>query len=277
MAVSEKLRIHQLGPGDIDGGMALSTEAGWNQTADDWRHFIEKGRAIGVRAEGRLIASAAALPYDGPFGFIGMVLVTPRFRRQGIATALVDRCIEELQGRGLTPALDATADGAKVYAQQGFLAQFGFDRWEGTLEGPPSAAVEGTSPELERIAGLDAAAFGAARPALLKAFMRREGTRTLLSKDGDGFAMIRLGRRALQAGPVVAPSEGGALDLLERLFAGVRGRVFIDVPSVWHGIARWLGERGFAIQRSFTRMALGRAEPFGSPQRLFAVAGPEFG
>jgi GNAT superfamily N-acetyltransferase len=276
MATSEALRIDDLGLADIDGGMVLSTEAGWNQTADDWRRFIVGGRAIGVRdGDGRLVASAAALPYDGPFGFVGMVLVTESWRRRGIATRLVDRCVEALQGERLVPVLDATADGAKVYARQGFLPQFTFDRWQGTLAGSSSAKDAVADPA--SLAGLDAAAFGAARPALLRDFVGRPGTIVTMAEAGDGFAMLRHGRRALQAGPVVAATESGALALLRRLFATAGGALFIDVPSIWAGIARWLADAGFTIQRSFTRMALGRAEPFGDPSRLFAVAGPEFG
>ena len=277
MAISDALRITGLDLGDVELGMALSTEAGWNQTGDDWRHFIEDGRTLGCRdAAGRLVASAAALPYDGPFGFIGMVLVTKQFRRRGIATTLVDQCIAELRGLGLTPVLDATGQGAEVYGRLGFLPQFGFDRWEGTVDGSPADA-EDDRPGLDHLAALDAGAIGATRRGLLGDFLGREGTRLCLAEGGDGFAMLRRGRRALQAGPVVAPSEAAALSLLQRLCAPVRGTVFIDVPSVWQGLASWFAGRGFVIQRSFTRMALGRAEPFGAPQRLFAVAGPEFG
>jgi hypothetical protein len=98
-----------------------------------------------------------------------------------------------------------------------------------------------------------------------------------LVSDADGFTMVRTGRRALQAGPVVAKDETSAIRLVDRLLAGLRGPLFIDVPDRWRRIADWLRARGFQVQRSFTRMALGRADPFGDPARLFAVAGPEFG
>lgn len=278
MAASDELRIVDLRPRDAEAGMALSIEAGWNQTGDDWLHYIANGRAVGVRNdEGRLVASAAALPYDGPFGFIGMVLVTQDFRRRGLATRLVDRCISELHARALTPVLDATAAGAEVYRKQGFLPQFGFDRWEGTVQGPPKDPPTEPAAALGRLAKLDAKAFGVSRASLMGDFLGREGSRAMISAEGDGFAIIRRGRRALQAGPVVAVSEAHALGLLERLFARARGAVFIDVLSAWDGVSRWLADRGFVIQRSFTRMALGRNEPFGAPQNLFAVAGPEFG
>ena len=274
MAASEAGPIEPLGAGDLDACMALSIEAGWNQTADDWRHFIREGRSFGNRApDGRLVASAAALPYDGPFGFVSMVLVTADWRRRGLATRLVDRCVEELQARGLVPVLDATAAGAEVYRKQGFVGQFGFDRWQGML--PVAKAAAEAAPGADRIRALDAEAAGAGRARLMDDFLGRDGT--IAVGDGNGFALARAGRRAIQAGPVVAADETVALGLIDRLFAALTGFVFIDVPQAWRRIGDWLKARGFEIQRSFTRMALGRAEPFGLPARQFAVAGPEFG
>lgn len=274
MAASEAGPIEQLRAGDLDACMALSIEAGWNQTADDWRHFISEGRSFGNRApDGRLVASAAALPYDGPFGFVSMVLVTADWRRRGLATRLVDRCVEELQARDLVPVLDATAAGAEVYRKQGFVGQFGFDRWQGTL--PVAKAAAEAAPAADRIRALDAEAAGAGRARLMDDFLGRDGT--IAVGDGNGFALARTGRRAIQAGPVVADDETAALGLIDWLFAALTGFVFIDVPQAWRRIGDWLKARGFEIQRSFTRMALGRAEPFGLPARQFAVAGPEFG
>lgn len=271
MAASDAPVLERLTEGDVDSGMALSTEAGWNQTPDDWRHFIQHGQTFGVRdPDGRLVASAAALPYDGPYGFIGMVLVTPQWRRRGLATALVDRCIGQLQSVGKVPVLDATADGVKVYRRQGFVSQFDFDRWQGSVDGAVKSAND-TSP----VNDLDAAANGARRDRLMSDFLGRAGT--IAIGDADSFAMIRTGRRAVQAGPVVARDETAAIALIERMFEQVSGLIFIDVPTLWRKLGDWLRDRGFDIQRSFTRMALGRAEPFCRQERLFAVAGPEFG
>ena len=279
--ISDALQVVDLDQADVAAGMALSTEAGWNQTAQDWEHFIANGTAIGFRNdEGRLVASAAALPYGGAFGYVAMVLVTQDYRRRGLATQLVDRCIADLERRGRVPVLDATRDGATVYRKQGFLAQFAFDRWQGVLHREPSVALarpSGNQQDATQIAALDKAAFGADRTALVSDFLARADTVSIVAEQRDGFALIRAGRRAFQAGPVVAKSEAVALGLIESLLASVSGNVFIDVPQAWRRIGARLADRGFTIQRSFTRMALGRAETFGNPARLFAVAGPEFG
>jgi len=278
MAASEATRNVELTLADVESCQTLSDEAGWNQTADDWRLFISRGQSIGVKtAGGTLVASAAALPYDR-FGFVSMVLVTAAWRRRGLATALVNQCVDHLKSRGLTPVLDATPPGALVYRQQGFAELFALDRWQ---RGPEPVSSDGATElppaDLELMRGLDREAGGADRLFLLADFADREGSRTFAAPSGTGFAIVRRGRRAMQVGPVVAASASEALRLLSAVLAGVSEAIFIDVPSIWKEVADWLRERGFTLQRSFTRMAHGCTTPFGRPDRLFAVAGPEFG
>src|SRR6185369_378967 len=109
MAATDQIAILRLGADDALDELALSTEAQWNQNEADWRFFLTKGIVFGVRADdGRLIATAALLPYSAGNAWISMVLVTASARRQGIATRLVDAC------------LDATPAGAAVYGRLGF-------------------------------------------------------------------------------------------------------------------------------------------------------------
>ena len=44
--------------------------------------------------------------------------------------------------------------------------------------------------------------------------------------------------------------------------------LLLDVPDQWTGIAAWLRSRGFAVQRPFLRMALGRDAAYGDPARI---------
>ena len=275
MADSEGLEQVRLAPGDEVEAMALSREAGWNQLPGDWRHFIQEGQTLGLRdRSGRLVATSAALPYDGPFGFVSMVIVSETMRRRGLATSLVGQCSAYLRQLGLVPVLDATEQGQPVYEKQGFLPQFRYDRWEITGHGPTPTETPGIPTGPEDVARLDAGAFGAHRPALLTAFLSRPDT--IVVSERSGFALLRRGTRAWQAGPVVAGSEDAALRLLARLPIGAMP-LFIDVPQRWQKIGAWLKAQGFAIQRSFARMGLHRQAPFGAPDRLFATAGPEFG
>jgi GNAT superfamily N-acetyltransferase len=289
MVSSEVVTIERLDPGDVAGGLALSDAAGWNQSADDWSFFIAAGATFGVRDErGALIATAAALPYDAATGWISMVLVDAAHRHRGIASQLVDLCVASLREHGRTPVLDATPAGAAVYAKIGFVGGFEFERWEGDgaagageaarSDGAHVASAVVTPPaHAAELIDLDRSAGGVDRTALLGAFLDRQGTIAWLASRGDGFALRRAGRRAVQVGPVVAAHDADALDLLAAALAGVDDRIFIDVPVHRTALAGELVRRGFTRQRSFVRMALGDPRAAAVRERVFALAGPEFG
>jgi hypothetical protein len=73
-----------LRPDDSQAAMALSTEAGWNQTVSDWHFMLRAGEARGqLTPAGALVASALILPYDDRIAWIAMVLTTESHRRRG--------------------------------------------------------------------------------------------------------------------------------------------------------------------------------------------------
>ena len=282
MAASEALAIEPIGAGDVASGLALSDAAGWNQTAADWAFFIAEGNAIGVRDDaGRLVASAAALPYDGAVGWIAMVLVDADHRHRGWASRLVAACVETLTRSGRAPLLDATPAGAEVYRRSGFVAGFAFERWEGGAA--TIAAIETESgiaagpSKSDTLIDLDRSACGVDRALLLRSFLARAATRAWFAPRGDGFALRRAGRRAVQVGPIVATDDAAAVELLALALAGIDGRVFIDVPVHRTSITEALTRRGFVRQRPFVRMALGDPHAAAARERVFALAGPEFG
>jgi GNAT superfamily N-acetyltransferase len=289
MASSDAACIERLGPGDAAAGLALSDAAGWNQSADDWALFLGCGEVFGARDEGgRVVATAAALPYDGGVGWISMVLVAPAHRHRGIASSLLERCIASLLATNRVPVLDATPAGAEVYRRRGFVAGFAFDRWERAAGAASPAIASRRQPDpgpvearrdadVDEIVTLDAAAHRVGRAALLRALVARAGTRAWLSAARDGFAIARAGRRATQVGPVVAARTADALALVEKALASAAGRIFIDVPARVTTLVRRLEQQGFVRQRPFVRMALGDAALLAADARVFALAGPEFG
>ena len=144
MAVSEALSLGALTLADVAGGLALSSGAGWNQTADDWRFFIEQGHAVGFRTpSGTVVATAAAIVYSGGLGWISMVLVAPAWRHRGLASLLVENCIQRLRSAHITPVLDATPAGEPVYRHLGIRAgstRAGSARSRATTSTPAPAA-----------------------------------------------------------------------------------------------------------------------------------------
>jgi GNAT superfamily N-acetyltransferase len=272
---------------ELENAQALVTEAGWNQNAADWRIFLELGRAFAVKdAAGRLAATAATLPYPSGFGWISMVLVSAPFRRQGIATRLLERCIGSLREAGMVPVLDATPAGREVYRPLGFRDGWAITRWRAASTKAKKTKINGVCPQLlekrhwPALLALDASAFGCDRAPLLERLRARSSHfACVVEKTGElrGFLLGREGRIATQLGPIVAEDEDTAAELAGFACGRIAGPVLLDALDRHGALARWLEAHGFARERPYTRMALGRDELFGDPRRLAAIAGPELG
>lgn len=269
---------------DLDGACALVTEAGWNQNAADWRIFLELGSAFAVKtAEGRLAATAATLPYASGFGWISMVLVTRACRRRGIATRLLQRCIESLRAAGMVPVLDATPAGREVYQPLGFRDGWPIQRWRRTRNDPPpdAAGVRALQArDWPALLALDAAAFGCNRAPLLERLqLRSRGFACVVEHAGRlrGFLLGREGRIATQLGPIVAQDEASAAALAGYAARCISGPLIVDALQRHGAFARWLAGHGFETERPYVRMALERDDLFGDPARSVAIAGPELG
>ena len=274
MADTEPVDIVGLGLGDAQAGLALSTEAGWNQNEADWRFFLSKGIVFGMRDGKRLVATAALLPYSAGDAWISMVLVTADFRRRGIATKLVDACLDVAARRGLTAWLDATPAGAAVYGPLGFTPTLQLRRLR--LERPAGAKVVRplSACGLDTLIACDADTMGFDRGSLLSEFGARAGSRSVSS--AEAMALIRDGRTARHIGPLLADHADQALALVDAIVRSEDGPWLLDAVHAHDEFLNGLVSSGWNIERPFQRMRFGPATA--SPAQLpFAVAGPEFG
>jgi GNAT superfamily N-acetyltransferase len=274
MAATEPFDIVALGVGDARAGLILSTEARWNQNEADWRFFLSRGVVFGVRAGARLVATAALLPYSAGQAWISMVLVTADFRRRGIATKLVDACLDAAAKRNLTTWLDATPDGATVYGPLGFKPTLQLRRLRLMEPQGTAASRPLSSGHLDALAARDAAAMGFERSSLLSEFAARPGSRIV--SDGQAMALGRDGRTARHIGPLLADRADQALALVDAIVRSETGPWLIDAVHSPEAFLSGLVASGWNIERPFQRMRFGPATA--SPaQPPFAVAGPEFG
>jgi GNAT superfamily N-acetyltransferase len=277
MADTDRIAVVQLGPRDALAGLALSTEAHWNQIEADWLFFLAQGSVYGVRdSGGNLVASAALLPYTSGNAWISMVLVTETWRRQGLATKLVDTCLDVAMRQRLTSWLDATPAGARVYGPLGFtptlqLRRLRLEQAISTkVEAPPSLKSCG----IEEFIARDYRAMGFYRSALLHEMSARPGSRLLSS--GGALALVRDGRNARHIGPLLADNAEQALALVNEIVWTERGPLQIDAVNEQADFLKGLTNSGWSIERPFQRMRFGRATAL--PAQLpFAVAGPEYG
>ena len=277
MGATDAVAPERLGPQDALAGLALSDEAGWNQSEDDWMVFLSQGTVLGLRDDdARLIATAALLPYP-PAAWISMVLVTASWRRQGLATKLINACLAAADAAGVTPWLDATPDGAAVYGPLGFHTALSTQRFRRQHQPSPSllpvvdAAFDTRRQDLLR---RDREAMDLDRANLLNAFCRRDGSR--LYAHESALCLVRDGRKARQIGPLFAEQPAHAVALLNGVIARENGTHIIDVIDTRHDVIAGLMASGFVFERPFRRMRF-RNPATGGIQTAIAIAGPEFG
>jgi GNAT superfamily N-acetyltransferase len=277
MADTDPIAIARLRPDDALAGLELSAEAHWNQNEADWRFFLSQGTVFGVRdGDGRLIATAALLPYPSGNAWISMVLVTANWRRRGLATKLIDACLGLAMKQGLTPWLDATPAGAAVYGPLGFAPTLELRR----LRLENSAAPKSEAPRslstfaIDEFIARDRGTMGFERGALLGELGGRSGSR--LVSSGDAAALVRDGRKARHIGPLFADGPDRALVLVHEITRSETGPLLIDAVSEQDEFLKGLTDSGWRIERPFQRMRFGHAAAQ-LAKLPFAVAGPEFG
>ena len=286
MATTEIIPIRPLGVADLEAAQNLSLEAGWNQVESDWRIFLELGHLYGIDGpDGVLRATGATLPLGQDFGWISMIIVTAAARQRGIAAQLVLHGLEDLASQGLVPGLDATPAGRDVYARLGFRDTWPITRLvrpgTGRVRGAPDPIAPelraATVSDLEAVAALDHRAFGTERRVVLARLIERAPQLAVVgwTPGAAGFLLGRFGRTSTHLGPVVASEPAVALSMIDYALGRAPGPIVLDLVDLRPGLRSALEGRGFAPQRTFSRMFYRRAEPFGDPNFAIAIAGPE--
>jgi GNAT superfamily N-acetyltransferase len=268
---------------DIPLSMRLKEQAGWNQTEADWQRFLD------LEPEGCFVAEFDSVPTGtlttctfGPVAWVAMVLVDQVFRGRGIAKKLLAHALEFLNRRGIeTIRLDATPLGQPLYERLGFVEEYRLHRFEGILHAgrggthacPSESAMWHGLTELDReVTGTDRARFLCRLFAAHAQELRIVGP----AENPQGYLAVRRGSRAVQIGPCIADADAGPVLLADAFHRYAGQRVYLDVPAM-NQVAKELAHaHGLIIQRSFSRMCLGRpiAE---TVARIWASSGPEMG
>jgi ribosomal protein S18 acetylase RimI-like enzyme len=276
-------RLREMTFDDIPAGMRLKEIAGWNQTRGDWERFLSASPegCFVAETDGEVVGTAATISYEGRFAWIGMVLVDPARRGQGIGTKLLEKAIEYLQGCGIpSMKLDATPQGKPLYEKLGFVSEYEIERWQLKRVPAADATVE-ASPVTEEILDQDREIFGADRSALLRSIALEHPALVLQTRRQGkltGYCFGRRGALADHLGPWVAQDESSARDLLDEFLLRSRGEeVFVDGMRNSPWAMKLLRGSGLQYSRSLTRMYRGRNDFSGRTELQGAILGPEFG
>jgi GNAT superfamily N-acetyltransferase len=270
---SARLRI--LNSGDLQAAVELSSLAGWNQTAEDWRMLMDLAPdgCFAIEVDGDLVSTTTVVCYGQRLAWIGMVLTRPEYRDRGFARRLLAHALDYADTRGIESVkLDATEFGQPLYAKFGFHVEQMIERWA-----RPSIAYSrsvGDSCERSKFScELDQHAFGADRSCMLKILAQRSHR----YGDSDGFLFTRPGRSSAYLGPCVATSAETARALVMRAIDESPGSSWSWdlLPNNQQAVALAL-ELSFSRQRILSRMYRGKLLS-GCDDRVYAIAGFELG
>jgi GNAT superfamily N-acetyltransferase len=279
--------IRPMTPHDIPAGLRLCRASRWNQVASDWQQLLtlNPGGARVAVMDGRVVASVAALDYDGRFGWVAMVLVDPAHRRQGLGTAMLTSGLELLEDVPVV-RLDATPAGHPIYRARGFEEEYRLVRMERAVSDQlAAAALAGvrrmTPADHAAIAAWDLDVFGASRQPLIEWLAAGARCYAWVAEDAGGITGWMCGRHGFafdHLGPIIARDHrvaGGLVAACVRASPGVP--MILDAPGDAPEWFAWLQASGFQVQRPFIRMRRGEGRIIGRPEEQFAIVGPEFG
>jgi GNAT superfamily N-acetyltransferase len=266
--------LRKLTADDVAGAQALSTEAEWNQTADDWRMLIELSPqgCIAIEVDGEIASTATLTCYGTQLAWIGMVLTRIKSRGRGYAMRLLKECLRLADDMGVESVkLDATNLGQPLYEKLGFRAEQPVERW--WRAGRQNATNSTGSPAAGNWKSADADAFGVDRSALLTKLARRNPPWTI---DGS-YLLTRPGREISYLGPSVCSSQPTARKLVEHaLESPSAGGWFWDLLLANEAAVSLAQELGFEPKRHLLRMVRGK-DVRGNEKAVYALTGFELG
>ena len=286
----EHFSIRSFKDEDIDFAYKLDTIEQWNHTKND----IE--RMFSFEPNGCFIADVNSKPVGhvfsisyGRLGWIGLLIVTAKYRRRGIGTLLTKTAMNYLLSRKVkTTKLEAVPKAANLYRKLGFVDEFDSLRLIRTERKIMTTSSHCVKPlknrEIAQLAEFDAGYFGANRIKVLSELYQDNPQLCFVSRDGSkvaGYVMCYEAESGYRIGPLVCDPENPqvACELLVECMKAIRGneKLYVGVPAV-NGIAvEILQDFDFVQYSKSIRMCFGEKLETECVDGVFAIGGAEKG
>jgi hypothetical protein len=239
--------IRTLTSSEVETVVDWAAGEGWNPGRHDAAafHAADPGGFLGAFVGGELAGAVSAVRYGAGFGFIGLFIVLPEYRKHLLGVRLGRAALELLDGRCIG------TDGVPAQQHQyerlgGFATAWRNVRCQGLLRPTPSGVagrdrilVPAASVPFGDLAVYDAVHFGARRDAFLASWIGLPDHHAWVCLDEEvagrgpairGFGVVRTCREGAKIGPLFADDAEIAGALFRRLTAG-GGDVILDAPE----------------------------------------------
>ncbi|VVD70526.1 N-acetyltransferase GCN5 [Pandoraea eparura] len=260
------IRYRRMMADDLPAAHKLSLSTLWPHRLEDWKFVHELGEGIVAEGESGIIGTIMCWLHGSNYASLGMTIVSPDHRHQGIAKELVSRILEEIGNR--TVMLNTTANGVPLFERFGFVQSGWAHRHQGSVFRTPfvplgpGERIRPTSPRDEAaLANMANRSTGVPGATVIKHLLT-VGDAVAIDRYGEliAFAALRKFGLGYVIGPVVAPDAERAKALIAH-WAGTHAGSFVrvDVPGS-SGLSPWLIEMGL-VQVDETVTSMVRGEP----------------
>ncbi|HEU4678636.1 MAG TPA: GNAT family N-acetyltransferase [Terrimicrobiaceae bacterium] len=256
----------------------LAAQEGWNPGIHDAECFFAadpNGFLIGELA-GEPIGCISAVSYAGRYGFIGLYIVRPGYRRRGYGLRLWQAATNRLRSHHI--GLDGVPAQQSNYARSGFRYAHRSVRYRAQARADvihdsvrPAAEVA-----FETISDFDRQIFPEQRDTFLRSWLAQPTAGAYVAREGNhlsGYTVIRP-----KIGPLAADDPIVASRLYEAALAypPPGESIFVDVPDAHPGTNVFLAKFEATPVFETTRMYTG-ADPAFELSKLFGVTTFELG
>lgn len=260
---------------DVTRALTWAADEGWNPGHDDASafHAADPDGFFVATSDGVPVAAISVVNHTDDFAFLGLYLVRPAFRGQGIGLALWHHALKHAGNR--TVGLDGVADQQDNYEKSGFSPVGTTTRYSGEITGQGYDDVRlATASDIETLINLEAHVSGVRKTRYMQAWLGPTETRKTWVTQG-GFCTVRQCQVGAKIGPLVANNLDVAERLIEHAATTFGQPIVIDVPEPSAELAQLCQGRGLAPSFHTARMYRGPFTP--APPAIYAVATLELG
>jgi ribosomal protein S18 acetylase RimI-like enzyme len=274
----------------LDDTLRWAADEGWNPGLHDACLFWQADPQgfLALMDGTRHLGSGASVNYGGDLGFMGLFIISPECRRQGMGRTLWFHRRDNLLARlkpGAPIGMDGVIDMTPFYARGGFRTHHFHCRM--AAYGPVSAHRSEHSRPVDHtvipaILDMDASLLGARRDDFMRRWIQQRGHVTMasVSSNGEvnGFAVLRPCQAGYKIGPLLARNASIAHALMAGVTAGIEtdAPVFLDIPDINAAAVDLTARLGFTEVFRCARMYLG-TPPVVDWEQVFGVCTLELG
>ena len=281
---SDPVRYRAMTAADLPAAHKLSLATLWPHRLEDWKFALDLGEGLVAENSTGIIGTVMSWPNGTDYAWLGMTIVAPGFRHQGIARELATRMLTNIGDR--TVLLHTTMDGVQLFQGLGFVSTSWVHRHQGSVFHAPLLPL-GDGERIRPVSQRDEAALidlavrssGLPRAAVMKHLLTVADV-VAIDRAGEliAFAALRKFGHGFVIGPVIAPDIDCAKALIAH-WAGTRAGslVRVDAPDSC-GLSPWLTDMGLTQVDEMVQLMVKGKPPTADPSiKRFALLSQSLG